>query len=316
MTPLKDTFVNLCVKYRWWLLIIGIFTISFFIGVLLIAFSIVGFVNKSKASREEKMFYLPDFFQILLVLKFNILTKNQHHYILKKCPVCQHELKLGDAQYTCKNGGSKLSGVERDENNHVKLSSLQLVIDNPEYGDNPYKDKNLAFYQWYIITEWNQNPQEYLIDNAQKGNLFGLKSELKGEKDIDSFVPSGIELDKDEDIFFSESNVQLMEPRAVRNYGGGSVRVAKGAYVHLGQSKSHDELTKIDNGIFAITEKKIIFIGNQRSSSIKIKEILGITIYSDGIQINSSARQKAQTFILPTPELAGEITKAVLKKYK
>ena len=112
MTPLKDTFVNLCVKYRWWLLIIGIFTISFFIGVLLIAFSIVGFVNKSKQA-ERKNVLSSRFLQDSSSSKVQYSNKKPTPLYFKKCPVCQHELKLGDAQYTCKNGGSNYRALKR-----------------------------------------------------------------------------------------------------------------------------------------------------------------------------------------------------------
>lgn len=94
----------------------------------------------------------------------------------------------------------------------------------------------------------------------------------------------------------------MQEPRAVRvsrgGYGGTSIRIAKGITLHTGgtrgRSESHDEIRNIDNGKLLITNKRIMFLGSNRTTNIDINKIVSIEDYLDGIKIQRSNKQKPE----------------------
>ena len=103
-------------------------------------------------------------------------------------------------------------------------------------------------------------------------------------------------LKKNEHPILELENITLQEPRAVRvsrgGYGGTSIRIAKGITLHTGgtrgRSESHDEIRNIDNGKLLITNKRIMFLGSNRTTNIDINKIVSIEDYLDGIKIQRS----------------------------
>lgn len=115
----------------------------------------------------------------------------------------------------------------------------------------------------------------------------------------------GLLLKKNEHPILELENITLQEPRAVRvsrgGYGGTSIRIAKGITLHTGgtrgRSESHDEIRNIDNGKLLITNKRIMFLGSNRTTNIDINKIVSIEDYLDGIKIQRSNKQKPEYFI-------------------
>jgi hypothetical protein len=93
----------------------------------------------------------------------------------------------------------------------------------------------------------------------------------------------------------------LSEPRAVRTgtYGGPSFRVAKGVYFRVGgfKSQSHDEIKNIDQGIFTLTNIRLVFSGSKRTISIPLSKIISIEPYSDAIALRREGKEKTQYFV-------------------
>ena len=120
-------------------------------------------------------------------------------------------------------------------------------------------------------------------------------------------VPLGF--DSDELVVFVLPGVRLLEPRAVRrsrsNYGGPTIRLAKGLSFRLGagtsQSESSDELRDIDQGTLVLTTKRLVFMGSMRTSNVKLDDIIGIESYTDGIQVHRERKQRAETYVLGQP---------------
>ena len=106
-------------------------------------------------------------------------------------------------------------------------------------------------------------------------------------------IEPGINLPKKETCFYMQP-VDWYEYRAVRSsvtYGGlsGRIKIAKGIYYRVGKMNlipsSTQERVKIDSGIVYITNKRVIFSGLKKNTTIQISSILEVHPYSDGVEI-------------------------------
>ena len=88
---------------------------------------------------------------------------------------------------------------------------------------------------------------------------------------------------------------------------GGSFRIFSGAYYHTGETVSvpftEPEYT---NGIFYITNKRIVFVAQKNGFDKDIKKLTAITPYSDGIELQCGDK----TYRLLVPD--GDVPKHVL----
>lgn len=94
---------------------------------------------------------------------------------------------------------------------------------------------------------------------------------------------------------------RLLEERVVsRQYVGGSqgvsVRIMKGVTYRVGQQRGHIEtrsgIVPISNGYFNITNKRLVFSGNNKSVSSALNKLLDLQLYSDALQFSVTNRQK------------------------
>ena len=117
-------------------------------------------------------------------------------------------------------------------------------------------------------------------------------------------VNSPVVLKRNEESYLALPNIILSEPRSVRvsnrtGYGY-SYRIAKGFGVHSNQGKStsvsHDEIMAVDIGAFVLTNKRIAFIGSQKSININLKKIMSFNSFDNGIVIQMDNKQKVQYF--------------------
>ncbi len=82
---------------------------------------------------------------------------------------------------------------------------------------------------------------------------------------------------------------------------GVSVKVFKGVYYRIGGSKGrpveHSSMEYMGTGTLVLTNKNIIFYASQRSSKVPYKKLIGVTPYSDGIELHKDgANAKRQVF--------------------
>ena len=84
----------------------------------------------------------------------------------------------------------------------------------------------------------------------------------------------------------------------VGGYGGPSIRIARGMYIHGGAFASTPITTQVaaqdDSGIVYVTDQRIVFIGQRASREIPIKKIIGTEPFRDGMQFDV-ANKKALT---------------------
>lgn len=134
-----------------------------------------------------------------------------------------------------------------------------------------------------------------------------LLRDLKEGKDISGRVDVGsipILLGKSEYAVWAYDNINAYEEKTGKRYEGGSqgvsIKVCKGVYYRVGQSKGqavdYTYTNPIGSGILVITNKNIIFSG-ARAIKFPINKIISFNAYSDGIELQKEGvRAKPTTF--------------------
>jgi len=100
-------------------------------------------------------------------------------------------------------------------------------------------------------------------------------------------------LTKGETALWSYNGVTMYQEKVTRHYvgrtGGFSFRIIKGVTYRTGGFKGHPvETSSMENmgvGSLYITDKNIIFMGQQRSIKVPYNKIIGINPYSDGMEV-------------------------------
>jgi hypothetical protein len=124
-----------------------------------------------------------------------------------------------------------------------------------------------------------------------------------------------VNLQKNEKCYF-ESAAEWFEQRAVAastNYAGptGRVRIAKGLYYRYGRinhsTVSRQELTFVDDGNLFFTNKRIIFMGKKKNTTISLDSILEIVPYSDGLGVQKATGKSPNIKILKDADYANAI---------
>lgn len=133
-------------------------------------------------------------------------------------------------------------------------------------------------------------------------------------------INTSIFLDSGETAYLEEPTT-LLETRAIRKYsssgGGVGFRIAKGVYVgrggRTGTSESHQEWRAIDKGKVIITNKRIIFDGEQENRSIKIADVLSASISVDAVELSLSNKSKSVIFSVNNGYIWGTIINIIKK---
>jgi DNA-directed RNA polymerase subunit M/transcription elongation factor TFIIS len=223
---------------------------------------------------------------------------------IEKCPVCKkghffyHDQKgmLGlttSHVYECENCGAIFK--RKDENYQLNKVTDQSNSIWQEYGK-----QTLTEREWITIANGGLSDAKqedadintWLID-ASNGNITFTDTN------------SPVILKKNERALIVLSNIDLWEPRAVRQtrgaYGGPTFRIAKGVSFRVGsfaaRSESHEELRTIDQGMLTLTNKRLVFTGTKRTTNIDLRKIVAIEPYSDGIASQRENKQKTEYFI-------------------
>ena len=126
------------------------------------------------------------------------------------------------------------------------------------------------------------------IDDKNKRILDKLKLYWALENLELPTIIADIALQKGEVCYIKKSSVKWYEKRSVRKtVGGGKIKISKGFYLKM-QSRtiSTSELKVINTGTVYLTNKRLIFMGDEKNSNIKLEKILSITPYSDGFEID------------------------------
>jgi hypothetical protein len=150
----------------------------------------------------------------------------------------------------------------------------------------------------------NNLPAKY--QNSEIGKL----EQMSILKDIQRGIMPGtniaapIILGKNETILWTYNGVSLYQEKITKEWvgrsGGFSFRIIKGVYYRTGGMKGHPvEHSSMElNGVGSlyITNKNLIFYSLQKSVKVPYNKIVGISPYSDGIEVHKDgANQKRMT---------------------
>jgi hypothetical protein len=64
------------------------------------------------------------------------------------------------------------------------------------------------------------------------------------------------------------------------------------------QSESFDELRHIDSGTLVLTTKRLAFLGDLRTTSAELGDLIGIHAFADGIKVHRARKQRAEHYQL------------------
>ena len=128
-------------------------------------------------------------------------------------------------------------------------------------------------------------------------------------------------LEKQEEIIWAFTNVEFYEQRNKTTYEGRSqgvsIKIAKGLYYRTGQFKgipvTDSEMTFIDFGVLALTNKNLYFSSASKSFKTPYKKLISMTQYSDGVGLQKDGiSAKPQIF----KDLDGWFTYNVISNFR
>ena len=160
-------------------------------------------------------------------------------------------------------------------------------------------------YVNYLHLTVNNLPAKYQNGEISRlGQMSILKSLQNGIMPSSTFNPP-IMLGKGESIIWTYNGVTMFEEKIEKQYqgrrGGFSFRVMKGVTYHTGSTKlkpvEHSYMDNKGIGTLYITNKHIIFQGATVAQKVAYSKMIGMTPYSDGIEIHrDGANVKRLTF--------------------
>lgn len=121
------------------------------------------------------------------------------------------------------------------------------------------------------------------------------------------------------EVVHLQAHAGLLKEVSIRQwqggYGGVGFRVAKGVTFRTGQVKGKSvvvgsEIKVEDTGILTVTSTRVCFLGDRKTVDIPYTKLVGLSVYSDGVTLQSSSRQNAVP--IRVPEGYGEVVAAMI----
>lgn len=157
-----------------------------------------------------------------------------------------------------------------------ELERLQQLSDQLGLGD------SLNAYSSEFVTKVNR------INSIMNGTVEGIEP------------PIGFILRKGEACYFYE-DCALYENVTSSAFVGTSFRLGHmfptlNPRLYVGKRVSYDPMKPIDKGMLAITNAKIVFLGNVHNREFAFEDVLGIDVAYDGIQIRRAGKSRLEVF--------------------
>lgn len=149
-------------------------------------------------------------------------------------------------------------------------------------------------YVSYLQLPVNNLPVQYQNSEISRLCQISIIKNLQRGIFPSNGFPAPIMLGRGESIIWTYNGVTMYQEKTVKEYGGRrsgwSFRVMKGVTYHTGGTKIKPiEHTFMDNkgvGTLYITNKHIIFQGPTAAQKIPYAKMIGVTPYSDGIEVH------------------------------
>lgn len=223
--------------------------------------------------------------------------------------VRMHNLVAGDIYQESVDDAIKDGRLTEDEKNFLETlkQNLSLPDEIVEKIRRERGTKHVQAYMATIIQDERLSPDEEQELNAiakSLGAVISFDDKTQQilaeyrllwliENDQPPTVEVDINLQKNEKCY-AIRDIDWLETRRVRErvkFSGLSMRIplGKGLSYRIGDYDVtpiyRDVLTTIDSGRLYLTNKRIVFIGENKSSSINLSKVLNFTPYLDGIEI-------------------------------
>jgi hypothetical protein len=124
---------------------------------------------------------------------------------------------------------------------------------------------------------------------------------------------------KKNEVVHLEVPASLMKEVAQREWRAGSsgvsFRIAKGVYYRTGSTRGRSvvvgtELVAEDSGVLSVSSKRAVYMGERKTLEVPYTKLLNIDVFSDGVRLHASNRQRAPLFKLE--EGMGNVVAATL----
>ena len=114
-------------------------------------------------------------------------------------------------------------------------------------------------------------------------------------------APDGLLLKKGEFAIFTDTDVRYCQEKTKTTYYGGSarIRVCKGVSIGGGKGVPVKEeyIATLDTGRLTLTNKRIIFSGERKSTTIQLSKLVAIDRYRDAIDLTKENAVKKTMFV-------------------
>lgn len=152
----------------------------------------------------------------------------------------------------------------------------------------------------YLSLSLNTIPAKYKSSDISKlGQVTILKNIQRGIVPLNTIsVP--ILLGKRETILWTYNDVTLYQEKITKEWigrtSGFNIRIMKGVYYRTGQMKGkpveHSTMELNGIGTLYITNINLIFLSSQKAIKIPFNKIIGITPYSDGVEVHKDGTKQ------------------------
>jgi hypothetical protein len=205
--------------------------------------------------------------------------------------------------------------VPPDELRRPAILSFQGAVDTA------LDDQLLSKEEETKLVLWQR---EFALTQAELGESFTRVVKAGILRDVDAGIINprldveglSINLLRGEVVLWLFDGVELHEIKSRTSYVGGShgvsIRIVKGFYYRVGAFRGErvqtQNLVLQDIGSLIITNRNVYFSGDKKSMRIRLKKIVSVQGYSDGIAITrESVNPKPLTFKLDDPWFASNL---------
>ena len=159
-------------------------------------------------------------------------------------------------------------------------------------------------YIHFLALPMNNLPAQYQNSEISKLEQVSILKNVQRGIIPRTNIAAPIILGRNESILWTYNGVSLYQEKISKEWvgrsGGFSFRIIKGVYYRTGGMKGHPvEHSSMEfngTGSLFITNKNLIFYSPQKSVKVPYNKLIGITPYSDGIEVHKDgANQKRMT---------------------
>lgn len=157
-----------------------------------------------------------------------------------------------------------------------------------------HEQQKIQDYVHALSLSLNNIPAQYQAGDISKISQVALLKALQQGVVPTTNFSAPIILGKKETVLWAYNGVNLYQEKITREYvgrsGGFSFKVMKGVYYRTGRMKGHPvERSSMElqgHGTLYVTNKNLIFYSQTKGIKIPFNKIVGITPYSDGIEVH------------------------------